>query len=93
MRRFYFLIISLIICLCTFAQELKVKSFKLASNDLSASLVENLRTDEVGNVCALVKILLLDDISKVQGNVIGDIRNFSSEKWVYLSKGTKEIRR
>ena len=92
MRRFYFLIISLIICLCTFAQELKVKSFKLASNDLSASLVENLRTDEVGNVCALVKILLLDDISKVQGNVIGDIRNFSSEKWVYLSKGTKEIR-
>ena len=92
MRRFYFLIISLIICLCTFAQELKVKSFKLASNDLSASLVENLRTDEVDNVCALVKILLLDDISKVQGNVIGDIRNFSSEKWVYLSKGTKEIR-
>ena len=92
MRRFYFLIISLIICLCTFSQELKVKSFKLASNDLSASLVENLRTDEVGNVCALVKILLLDDISKVQGNVIGDIRNFSSEKWVYLSKGTKEIR-
>ena len=69
-----------------------MKSFKLASNDLSASLVENLRTDEVGNVCALVKILLLDDISKVQGNVIGDIRNFSSEKWVYLSKGTKEIR-
>ena len=82
----------MIICLCTFSQELKVKSFKLASNDLSASLVENLRTDEVGNVCALVKILLLDDISKVQGNVIGDIRNFSSEKWVYLSKGTKEIR-
>ena len=92
MRRFYFLIISLIICLCTFAQELKVKSFKLASNDLSASLVENLRTDEVGNVCALVKILLLDGISKVQGNVIGDIKEYSSEKWVYLSKGTKEIR-
>ena len=48
--------------------------------------------DDVGDPCALVKILLLDGISKVQGNVIGDIKEYSSEKWVYLSKGTKEIR-
>ena len=92
MKHFLFLILSVSFALGTFAQELKIKSCTLASTDVTASSLENIRMDDVGNPCALVKILLLDGISKVQGNVIGDIKEYSSEKWVYLSKGTKEIR-
>ena len=92
MKHFLFFILSVSFALGTFAQELKIKSCTLASTDVTASSLENIRMDDVGNPCALVKILLLDGISKVQGNVIGDIKEYSSEKWVYLSKGTKEIR-
>ena len=92
MKHFLFFILSVSFALGTFAQELKIKSCTLASTDVTASSLENIRMDDVGDPCALVKILLLDGISKVQGNVIGDIKEYSSEKWVYLSKGTKEIR-
>ena len=92
MKHFLFFILSVSFALGTFAQELKIKSCTLASTDVTASSLDNIRMDDVGDPCALVKILLLDGISKVQGNVIGDIKEYSSEKWVYLSKGTKEIR-
>ena len=92
MKHLLFFILSVSFALGTFAQELKIKSCTLASTDVTASSLENIRMDDVGDPCALVKILLLDGISKVQGNVIGDIKEYSSEKWVYLSKGTKEIR-
>ena len=92
MKHFLFFILSVSFALGTFAQELKIKSCTLASTDVTASSLENIRMDDVGDPCALVKILLLDGISKVQGNVIGDIKEYSTEKWVYLSKGTKEIR-
>ena len=89
MHRILFLIFSLFLSLGTFAQELNVKSFTLASNDLSASVNEV--KDLNGEACALVKVLLADEIAKVEGNVIKTIDNYA-EKWVYLSNGTKELR-
>lgn len=72
------------------SQELSVKSFGLASKDLSASLYP--RKDSNGNVCALIKIYVNDDISRVEGNVIGSIDSHGTEKWVYLSSGSKMMK-
>ena len=72
------------------AQELKVKSFGLAINDLSAS-VETV-PDKNGDPCALVKILLVDSIVKVEGFVLKTKSVSPTEKWVYLSSGAKEVR-
>ena len=72
------------------SQELSVKSFRLASKDLSASLYP--RKDSNGNVCALIKIYVNDDISRVEGNVIGSIDSHGMEKWVYLSSGSKMMK-
>lgn len=59
------------------SQELSVKSFCLANKDLSASLYP--RKDSNGNVCALIKIYVNYDISRVEGNVIGSIDNHGAE--------------
>ena len=72
------------------AQELKVKSFSVAINDLSAS-VETV-PDKNGDPCALVKILLVDSIVKVEGFVLKTKSVSPTEKWVYLSSGAKEVR-
>lgn len=72
------------------AQELKVKSFSVAINDLTAS-VETV-PDKNGDPCALVKILLVDSIAKVEGFVLKAKSVSPTEKWVYLSSGAKEVR-
>lgn len=74
------------------AQELKVKSFTCDDNDISARMVEYQRLDENGEVCALIKVQILDGIAKVEGNVIGNIEDNFVEKWIYLTEGTKEIK-
>lgn len=43
-------------------------------------------------LCALVKIQVVDEITDVEGNVIGDIVNHGVEKWVYLAKGSKNMK-
>ena len=73
-----------------FAQELTVKSFEMVPMDLSAST--NPRLDLNNQPCALVKVQLVDDISRVEGNVIGQVVNRGTEKWVYLTAGTKMMK-
>ena len=91
MKKFYLLLLSVFAFLNTvMAQELKVKSFSVAINDLSAS-VETV-PDKNGDPCALVKILLVDSIAKVEGFVLKTKSVSPTEKWVYLSNGAKEVR-
>lgn len=90
MKRIIFFIFSMLVCLSTLAQELKVKSFSLASNDLSASV--NDVKDLNGEACALVKINIPTEILAVEGNVIGNVQKKGSEKWVYITAGTKEVK-
>ena len=73
MKHFLFFILSVSFALGTFAQELKIKSCTLASTDVTASSLENIRMDDVGDPCALVKILLLDGISKVRNKLVARI--------------------
>ena len=88
MKRFAYLIFCLFLCLGTFPQELKVKSFSLASNDLEART--NPILDKEDKPCALVKIPMGDEIANVDGFVIS-IKDHYGEKWVYLTDGSKEI--
>ena len=50
------------------------------------------RRDLNKDLCALVKIQVVDEITDVEGNVIGDIVNHGVEKWVYLAKGSKNMK-
>lgn len=72
------------------AQKLNVESMKAVTNDISASQHE--RKDLNGQACALVKIQLVGSIKRVEGNVIGQVVNRDTEKWVYLTDGTKEMK-
>ena len=91
MKNFYLILLSVFAFLNTaMAQELKVKSFSVAINDLTAS-VETV-PDKNGDPCALVKVLLVDSIVKVEGFVLKTKSVSPTEKWVYLSSGTKEVR-
>ena len=72
------------------AQELKVVSFSVIANDLSASIEQ--KNDLNGAPCALLKVLVLDKISGVEGNVIGNAIDKGTEKWIYLTDGSKEIK-
>ena len=72
-----------------YSQEWSVKDFSVAANDISASQYE--RKDHKGVACALVKILMVGGIKDVKGNVVGEILDKGTEKWVYLQKGAKSL--
>ena len=50
------------------------------------------RRDYNKQLCALVKIQVVDAITDVEGNVMGDIVNKGVEKWVYMAKGSKNMK-
>lgn len=72
------------------AQDLTVKSFDFVANDLSASVSP--RLDLNGNACALIKVVMPEELSSAEGNVVGGIVRKGRENWVYMSEGTKEIK-
>ena len=71
-------------------QELSVKSLRLAENDLTARTEQ--RLDANKQPCALLKVQVRDQITEVQGNVVGTIINKGIEKWIYFTDGTKRFR-
>lgn len=78
------------IALSTFAQETsKVKSFAVTTQHIPGN---DRRYDLNKKACALVKIQVVDDISRVEGNKIGEIVNKGVEKWVYMCKGSRNIK-
>ena len=91
MKKFYLILLSVFAFLNTaMAQELKVKSFSVAINDLSAS-VETV-PDKNGDPCALVKILLVDSIVNVYVFFLKTNSFTPTEKLVYFSISTNEVR-
>lgn len=66
-----------------------VKSFTLTTDHISA---RDRRNDLNGDACALVKVQVVDDIERVEGNKFGDIVNRGVEKWVYMCKGSRNMR-
>lgn len=74
------------------SEELAVKSLTAVSSDLSARIMDNERKDLNGNACALLKIQMMDELERVEGNFIGNIDKRGLEFWVYLTDGTKEVK-
>ena len=71
------------------AQVLKVLSFRLVANDISA--VKYQRLDLNGQPCALIKVGLGVQGAKFPGTeVVGDVKFDTGEYWVYVVDGTKK---
>ena len=72
------------------AQELTVKSFKLAENDISAQTQS--RKDLNDRNCALVKVQFVGVISEVEGNVVKPLMKHGNETWVYMPQGSRQLK-
>ena len=67
-----------------------VKSFAQTVDHIPGS---DRRNDFNGVPCALIKVYVVDDIERVEGNKIGDVvKKGNVEKWVYMCKGSRNIR-
>ena len=77
---------TIVVC----AQELTVKSFKLAENDISAQTLS--RKDLNDRNCALVKVQFVGTISEVEGNVVKPLVKHGNETWVYMPQGSRQLK-
>ncbi len=85
-------LILLIICfipLVVNAQQVSVANMKETTDFIPGA---DQKRDFNNDLCALVKIQVVDDITDVEGNVMGDIIIKGVEKWVYVAKGSKNIK-
>ena len=88
------LILFSMICFCALtisAQEAAtVKSFAQTTDHIPG---KDRRNDLNGAPCALIKVYVVDDIERIEGNKIGDVvKKGNVEKWVYMCKGSRNIR-
>ncbi len=89
MRRLLLLLFLFIALTNSFAQEIRVKSMELLSNDLTARV--NSRQDLNGDYCALVKVQLPIEGLQFEGNVIGKTEYHTNEYFVYMTSGSKGL--
>ena len=81
-----FVLQTIVVC----AQELTIKSFKLAENDISAQTQP--RKDLNDRNCALVKVQFVGIISEVEGNVVKPLVKYGNETWVYMPQGSRQLK-
>ena len=74
----------------TFAQELTVKSFKLAGNDLTAQTQP--RKDLNDRNCALIKVGIGLQGVQFEGGIMGNVGNKTGEYWVYMPQGNRQLK-
>ena len=91
MNKLKLLILFLFISLAASAQRLAVESLKLRPNDLSARNVKNQRHDLNGKPCALLKVMVLDNITKCSSGNIGDIVTEGPVKLIFITSATPSI--
>lgn len=91
MRKRFFAIALALLCKCAiWAQEVKVKSFELDPTDLTAQH-ENVK-DANGDMCALIKVQILDDKVKFEGDIIKQAEKSPNEYYVYVIDGTQRLK-
>ena len=91
MNKLKLTILFLLMSLASSAQRLAVESLKLRPNDLSARNVKNQRHDLNGKPCALLKVMVLDDITKCSSGNIGDIVTEGPVKLIFITSATPSI--
>ena len=72
------------------AQELTVKSFKLASSDLTAQTQH--RKDLNDCNCALIKVGIGLQGVQFEGGIMGNVENKTGEYWVYMPQGNRQLK-
>ena len=90
MKRLQLFFLFLFFCITTIAQELSVKEFREATNDLAARTKP--RQDNNGNDCALLKVQLAAPNAVFNGNVMGNVAFKNNEYWVYMTTGSKRLK-
>ena len=87
-KKNYLLFLFLLCTQIILAQNLTVKSFKIAEDDITAS--SNPRNDANGDPCALIKVHIPDELVKVEGAYVEPITTVGIEKRIYVptSNGT-----
>ena len=73
-----------------FAQELTVKSFKLAGSDLTAQTQP--RKDLNDRNCALIKVGVGLQGVQLEGGIMGNVENKTGEYWVYMPQGNRQLK-
>ena len=91
MNKLKLIILFLFMSLAASAQRLAVESLKLRPNDLSARNVKNQRHDLNGKPCALLKVMVMDNITKCSSGNIGDIVTEGPVKLIYITSATPSI--
>lgn len=80
-----------LICKCVLlAQEVKVQSFELDQTDLTAQH-ENVK-DSNGDMCALIKVQIMDDKVTFEGDVIKQAEKNPNEYYVFVIDGTQRLK-
>ena len=79
----------LLFSVCGWAQQAKVVSFT-ETMDIIAG--DDQRRDLNRQLCALVKVQVVDEITDVEGNMVGSIINHGVEKWVYMAKDSRNMK-
>ena len=88
MIRFLFLLLCFLPIVAN-SQQISVTSVKETTDFIPG---DDQRKDFNGDLCALVKVQVVDDITDIEGNVMGDIVNKGVEKWAYMAKGSKSMK-
>lgn len=78
----------LISCICS-AQELRVLHFEKDETDLTAQ--QRNRRDATGNICPLLRVLILDSGTKFAGELAYATEPLRNEYWVWLNSGAESI--
>lgn len=72
------------------AQKITIAQCECLPLDLSASI--NPREDLNGDKCALLKVEMATEKATFEGNILGKVEYKVNEYWVYMSKGTTQVR-
>lgn len=90
MKKKYLTIALALLCKCSlWAQDVKVKSFSLEPTDLTAQH-ENVK-DANGDMCALIKVQIVDSKVTFDGDIIGEPKHNQNEYYVYVVDGTQRL--
>ena len=92
-RHIFILLLVLFAAFSTKAQNISVASFRLLEMDMTANLEPNIRIDQNGYTCALIKMVTIETGFTWNVGVMGitDTQQQAGEIWVWVPFGVKHL--
>ena len=86
-------ILTTILLSCLFASKALAQATVTSMTETMDFIAgDDQRRDYNNKLCALVKVQVLDEITEVEGNTMGDIVNRGVEKWVYMAQDSRNMK-